>query len=93
MKMYCLVQDGIIQGFAAFEENEEFDPSIWKLSYPEAKIGDVYNPNPKPDPTLNERVTTLESDNTLLKQQLKAASDQNDFLEDCIAEMAGIVYA
>lgn len=29
----------------------------------------------------------------LLKQQLKAASDQNEFLEDCIAEMAGIVYA
>lgn len=39
------------------------------------------------------RVTTLESDNTLLKQQLKAASDQNEFLEDCIAEMAEIVYA
>lgn len=29
----------------------------------------------------------------ILKQQLKAASDQNEFLEDCIAEMAGIVYA
>ena len=29
----------------------------------------------------------------ILKQQLKAASDQNDFLEDCIAEMAGVVYA
>ena len=29
----------------------------------------------------------------LLKQQLQAASDQNDFLEDCIAEMAEIVYA
>lgn len=29
----------------------------------------------------------------ILKQQLKAASDQNDFLEDCITEMAGIVYA
>lgn len=29
----------------------------------------------------------------ILKQQLKAASDQNDFLADCIAEMAGIVYA
>lgn len=39
------------------------------------------------------RVTTLESENDLLKQQLKAASDQNDFLADCIAEMAGIVYA
>lgn len=39
------------------------------------------------------RLADLESDNTLLKQQLKAASDQNDFLEDCIAEMAEIVYA
>ena len=39
------------------------------------------------------RLTSLESENDLLKQQLKAASDQNDFLEDCIAEMAGIVYA
>ena len=42
---------------------------------------------------VEDRVTTLESDNALLKQQLKAASDQNDFLEDCIAEMAGSVYA
>ena len=46
-----------------------------------------------PPPTIDERVTTLESENALLKQQLKAASDQNDFLEDCIAEMAEIVYA
>lgn len=40
-----------------------------------------------------ERLEDLEADNSLLKQQLKAASDQNDFLEDCIAEMAAIVYA
>ena len=39
------------------------------------------------------RLTNLESENDLLKQQLKAASDQNDFLEDCVAEMAQIVYA
>ena len=50
-------------------------------------------PEPEPQPTLDDRVTTLESDNNLLKQQLKAASDQNEFLENCIAEMAGIVYA
>lgn len=42
------------------------------------------DPVPLPDPM--EEIK-------LLKQQLKAASDQNDFLEDCIAEMAGIVYA
>ena len=40
-----------------------------------------------------ERLEDLEADNNLLKQQLKAASDQNEFLEDCIAEMAKIVYA
>lgn len=40
-----------------------------------------------------ERLKDLEADNNLLKQQLKAASDQNEFLEDCIAEMAEIVYA
>ena len=45
-----------------------------------------------PSPTIDERVATLESENDLLKQQIKAASDQNDFLENCIAEMAGIVY-
>ena len=39
------------------------------------------------------RLTDLETDNNLLKQQLKAASDQNEFLENCIAEMAEIVYA
>lgn len=41
----------------------------------------------------DDRLTTLESENDLLKQQLKAASDQNDFLGDCVAEMAAIVYA
>lgn len=48
--------------------------------------GDQLSPSEK-------RIADLESDNNLLKQQLQAASDQNDFLEDCIAEMAEIVYA
>ena len=43
--------------------------------------------------TDTERLEDLEANNNLLKQQLKAASDQNEFLEDCIAEMAEIVYA
>lgn len=43
--------------------------------------------------TDTERIEDLEADNNLLKQQLKAASDQNEFLEDCVAEMAQIVYA
>ena len=89
---YCIVNDeNIIENIIVADE--EFASAIGaKEGYDGAAIGNTYSP-PAPPPTIDERVTTLESDNTLLKQQLKAASDQNDFLEDCIAEMAGIVYA
>lgn len=69
------------------EPNYVYDPETDSYQPPV-----VEDPSIHP-PTLDERVTTLETDNNLLKQQLQAASDQNDFLEDCIAEMAEIVYA
>ena len=89
---YCIVNDeNVIENIIVADE--EFALSIGaKEGYDGAAIGDTYSP-PAPPPTIDERVTTLESENDLLKQQLKAASDQNDFLEDCIAEMAEIVYA
>lgn len=89
---YCIVNDeNVIENIIVADE--EFALSISaKESYDGAVVGDTYSP-PPPPPTIDERVTTLESENDLLKQQIKAASDQNDFLEDCIAEMAGIVYA
>ena len=89
---YCIVNDeNVIENIIVADE--EFALSIGaKPSYDGANIGEAYNP-PAPPPTIDERVTTLEADNDLLKQQLKAASDQNDFLENCIAEMAEIVYA
>lgn len=51
--------------------------------------GSVYiEPEPKdPQPTEKEK------EKTLMKAQIKALSDRNDFLEDCFAEMAGVVYA
>lgn len=90
---YCIVNDeNIIENIIVCENDEVALEFGAKPSYDGATIGEAYNP-PPPPPTIDERVTTLESDNALLKQQLKAASDQNDFLEDCVAEMAGIVYA
>lgn len=46
-----------------------------------------------PEPTTDERVTTLEEENAMLKAQIAAQSDQMDFYEECIVEMAAIVYA
>ena len=89
---YCIVNDeNIIENIIVADA--EFALAIGaKESYDGAAVGYTYSP-PPPPPTTEERVTALESENDLLKQQLKAASDQNDFLEDCVAEMAQIVYA
>lgn len=51
-------------------------------------------PEPEdPEPTTDERVAALEEENTILKAQITAQSEQMDFYEDCIAEMAAVVYA
>lgn len=45
------------------------------------------------EPSQAERLAALEAENTLLKAQVAAQSDQMDFYEECIAEMATVVYA
>ena len=47
----------------------------------------------EPPPTTEERVAALEAENKLLKEQVRAQADQAEFYEDCIAEMATVVYA
>ncbi len=63
-----------------------------------AANGYTYNeltpPAPEPaPPTTEERVAALEAENKLLKEQVSAQVDQAEFYEDCIAEMATVVYA
>lgn len=57
--------------------------------------GDIPEPEPEPDPepSTEDRVEALEAENTLLKAQVQAQSDTTDFLEECIVEMAEIVYS
>ena len=43
-----------------------------------------------PEPPTNAE---LAAENKLLKQQVSALTDQQSFYEDCIAEMATVVYA
>ena len=44
---------------------------------------------PLPQPTIKDLI----KENELLKAQIKAQSDRNDFMEDCIAEMAMQIYS
>lgn len=46
-----------------------------------------------PKPVTPKTNAELESENANLKQQVSALADQQSFYEDCIAEMAEVVYA
>ena len=90
MYYYLFYKDGVVVGYNCSKIPLN-NPSYKEVTEEEylKHVGSILFIPATPE----ERIGTLESDNDLLKQQLKAASDQNDFLEDCIAEMAEIVYA
>ena len=44
------------------------------------------------EPMLKERAAALEKENVRLKAQVQALSDRGEFVEDCLAEMAAVVY-
>lgn len=48
---------------------------------------------PEPTPTAKERIAELEAENKTLIAQVDALSFQLDFQEECLVEMAGIIYA
>lgn len=47
---------------------------------------------PEPEPEL-PTLESLKEENKLLKQQVQALSDQNEFHEELIVELANVVYA
>ena len=47
----------------------------------------------EPEPVTPPSNEELAAENKLLKQQVSALTDQQSFYEDCIAEMATVVYA
>lgn len=69
------------------EGNEKIDKA--EAYNGEYTIEDDGEPKPVIPPT-NE---ALAAENKLLKQQVSALTEQQSFYEDCIAEMASVVYA
>lgn len=60
---------------------------MYKEIYENNKLIAIIRESNDPDP-----ITRLQQENKLLKVQLQAQTDRSDFIEDCIAEMAGVVY-
>ena len=64
-----------------------WDGSQWAET---ATADEITAPKVVPTPKSNAE---LEAENATLRQQVSALADQQSFYEDCIAEMAEIVYA
>ena len=76
------------------EQNWTYDPTMEKWIEPvDPEPAPEPDPDPEPTATTDERLTALEAENKLLKEQVAAQADQAEFYEDCIAEMAAVVYA
>lgn len=58
-----------------------------KRVYRNTSTGEIFGYERKPI-----TIEDIQSENKLLKLQLQAQTDRSDFLEDCLAEMATIVY-
>lgn len=72
-----------IWGGSDWQETATADKiAAWEQAHPAPEI--------KPAPKSNAE---LEAENATLRQQVSALADQQSFYEDCIAEMAEIVYA
>lgn len=69
-------------------EAEEVDGVMTVTSWTPGTI-----PEPEPAPVLPPSNEELAAENKLLKEQVAALSDQNDFQEELIVELANIVYA
>jgi len=100
---FAIVENGIVTNVVV--SNQPLDTN-W-VQIPSSMVVDIgdrcenfafYDPNGnlrmmEETITTYNRVIRLEDDEILKTAQIKALADRNDFLEDCIAEIACVVYA
>ncbi len=58
-----------------------------------AERAEIEANTPPAPPALEEKFAALQAENKMLKAQVQAAADRQEFVEDCIAEMAVQVYS
>ena len=82
--------EGIELGMLYDAEADTFKPA--PKPEPEPELEPETEPEPE-QPTWTERIEALERENKTLQAQLEASIQSNQMLEDCLVEMAGVVYA
>ena len=85
-------EQGIVIGMLYDMETDSW--SVPPMPKPPSVPEPEPTPEPEPEqPTWAERIEALERGNKTLQAQLEASIQSNQMLEDCLVEMAGVVYA
>lgn len=95
--LFVETPDYVFEGWG-YDESKEGDARFIKPVPPEGWIYDdasgCFFPEEMPTPAKrNEVIADLHAKNIQLEAKVKALSESNQFLEDCLVEMAEIVYA
>lgn len=101
--------NGVAIGLHIMTEAEASAVGSWAPATEDTVVGDTYVNGewqqtgnrepaeppelPTPQPSTEERLAELEQQNKTLQAQLEASIQSNQMLEDCLVEMAGVVYA
>lgn len=100
---YALVENGVVTNVMVLypPSAAEFAGAVPCGDLPVA-VGDTYDGEhfyrggeklDSPLAVAQQEAQTLRQELPVMKAQIQALSDRNDFVEDCIAEMAAVVYA
>ena len=100
---YAIVENGTVTNIIwLYSGNASDFPDAVPCGELPVAIGDTYDGQDfyrdgkllvSPLAAAQAEVQTLQQELPVMKAQIQALSDRNDFVEDCIAEMAAVVYA
>ena len=86
--------------FPGGEENppltDETGAHLWRYENGQVRAGtagEIEANTPPPAPTDAQRIAELAEENRVLKGQVAASQENAVILEECLVEMAGVVYA
>ena len=99
---YAVTEDGVVTNIIVlYPSNAKDFPEAVPCGDVPVGIGDTWDGQDfyrdgekvvSPLTAARQEVQTMQEELPMLKAQIQAISDRNDFIEDCIAEMAAVVY-
>lgn len=99
---YAVTEDGVVTNIIVlYPSNAKDFPGAVPCRDVPVGIGDTWDGQDfyrdgekvvSPLTAARQEVQTMQEELPMLKAQIQAISDRNDFIEDCIAEMATVVY-